>query len=107
MMVANDTGGEVVVALVVGWLLTLDGGVACIINIGGHIIQLVAAIPGAGHGCSHVVDADGGGVTLSLFKWWWWWWSCGSGSHHRCPSGGDGGGSGSIVKCNNIAGGKC
>ena len=96
VMVAGEAGGEVVVvALVVGWLSTLGGGVAHIIDVDGHVVQLVAAVPGAGHGHGHVIDADGGGVMLLLLFKWWWWWSHGSGSRHcHHPNGGDGGGGG-------------
>ena len=45
----------------VRWSLTLDGGVACTIAIGdGCVVQLVAAILGAGCGCGCVVNADDG-----------------------------------------------
>ena len=71
VMVVGEAGGEVVVALVVGWMSMLGGGVACIIDIGGHVVQLVATVPGAGHGHSHVINADSGpAMSLSLFKWW-------------------------------------
>ena len=42
--------------------LTLDGGVACTVAIGGGcVVQLVAAILGAGRGHGRVIDTDGGG----------------------------------------------
>ena len=64
------------------WSLTLDGGVACTIAVGGgHVIQLVATVLGAGRGCGHVIDADSGGsggcvvVQVVVMVVWWWWWS--------------------------------
>ena len=58
----------------------LDGRVACTITIGdGGIVQLVAAVLGAGHGCGHVINTDGGGsggcvvVQVVMVVVWWWW----------------------------------